>query len=134
MALTAKRVTKLTAPGRYHDGHRLYLRVVSPTNRHWLLRYELFGRERWLGLGSARDTDLRKARERALRRASLRLLNCLGWIQRVPSRLIPSALLPRKPANAQHRQRRAFRANTDHVRCSPKADKRRARSDCPLCA
>jgi integrase len=65
MTLTAKHVTKLITPGRYHDGHGLYLRVVSPTNRHWLLRYELFGRERWLGLGSARDTDLAKARERA---------------------------------------------------------------------
>jgi len=65
MALTAKRVTKLITPGRYHDGHGLYLSVVSSTNRHWQLRYERYGRERWLGLGSARDTDLRKARERA---------------------------------------------------------------------
>jgi integrase len=65
MALTAKRVTKLTTPGRYHDELGLYLRVVSETNRHWLLRYERNGRERWLGLGSARDTKLKMARERA---------------------------------------------------------------------
>jgi hypothetical protein len=65
MALTAKRVTKLTTPGRYHDEHGLYLSVVSAANRHWLFRYERHGRERWLGLGSARDTDLKKARERA---------------------------------------------------------------------
>jgi hypothetical protein len=65
MALTEKRITKLTTPGRYHDGQGLYLAVVSPTNRHWLLRYQRYGRERWLGLGSASDTDLKKARERA---------------------------------------------------------------------
>ena len=65
MALTLKRVLGLTTPGRYHDERGLYLRVASPTNRHWLLRYQRNGRERWLGLGSAHDVDLKTARVRA---------------------------------------------------------------------
>ena len=44
MALTKKRVEKLTQAGRYGDGHGLYLQVLSPTNRSWLFRYERNGR------------------------------------------------------------------------------------------
>jgi hypothetical protein len=52
MKLTAKRVAKaITRPGRYGDGHGLYLQVVNTNNASWLLRYERSGRERWLGLG-----------------------------------------------------------------------------------
>ena len=49
MALTAKRVHKLTKPGRYHDGGGLYFQVTSPSNRSWLLRYQRHGQERWMG-------------------------------------------------------------------------------------
>ena len=65
MGLTAKRVHKLTKPGRYHDGGGLYLQVTSATNRSWLLRYQRRGHARWMGLGSAREFDLSEARERA---------------------------------------------------------------------
>jgi hypothetical protein len=52
MKLTAKRLAKaITRPGRYSDGHGLYLQVVNTNNASWLLRYERGGRERWLGLG-----------------------------------------------------------------------------------
>jgi hypothetical protein len=40
MSRTVKRINKLKKPGRYGDGHGLYLQVASPTNRSWLLRYE----------------------------------------------------------------------------------------------
>jgi hypothetical protein len=65
MALTTKRIAKLKQPGRYADGHGLYLQVQSPTNRSWLLRFERQGRERWMGLGPLHTFDLNQARERA---------------------------------------------------------------------
>jgi integrase len=63
--LTVKQIAKLTEPGRYRDERGLYLQVMSPTNRSWLLRFERDGRERWMGLGSAKTFTLEEARERA---------------------------------------------------------------------
>ena len=63
--LTDRKVTALIEPGRYGDGLGLYLQVLSPANRSWLLRYELSGRERWMGLGPAHTFSLSEARERA---------------------------------------------------------------------
>ena len=62
MGLTIKRVVRLTKPGRYLDSNGLYLQVTSPTNRSWLLRYELRRKKRWLGLGSAATFSLEEAR------------------------------------------------------------------------
>jgi integrase len=72
--LTTKRVEALREPGRYHDPeHRgLYLQVGPTGTKSWLLRYEHGGRERWHGLGSARDFSLAEARKRA--RAKRQLL------------------------------------------------------------
>jgi integrase len=65
MALTEKRIARLTEPGRFGDGHGLYLQVISPSNRSWLLRYQRDGRERWMGLGPLHTFALKEARERA---------------------------------------------------------------------
>jgi hypothetical protein len=65
MALTEKRIARLTEPGRYGDGHGLYLQVITRSNRSWLLRYERNGRERWMGLGPLHTFALKEARERA---------------------------------------------------------------------
>ena len=65
MGLTVKSVGRLIEPGRYADGHGLYLQVVSATNRSWLFRYQRGGRERWLGLGPLHTIDLVQARQRA---------------------------------------------------------------------
>lgn len=65
MPLTVKQVAKLLEPGRYRDERGLYLQVMSSTNRSWLLRFERNGRERWMGLGSAKTFTLEEARERA---------------------------------------------------------------------
>jgi integrase-like protein/Arm domain-containing DNA-binding protein len=62
--LTAKKVER-AKPGRYHDGHGLYLQVVNPANKSWLLRFERNGRERWYGLGPAHTFSLKEASERA---------------------------------------------------------------------
>lgn len=71
MALTVKKVAKLTERGRYLDGHGLYLQVTGPNSRSWLFRYVLNGKERWLGLGSASVFSLDEARSRAQERRKL---------------------------------------------------------------
>jgi integrase len=65
MGLTQKRIEKLNTPGRYSDGHQLYLQVQSRTNKSWLFRYTFDGRERFMGLGPLHTIDLEEARERA---------------------------------------------------------------------
>src|SRR5215207_11304447 len=62
--LSVKKIAKLTEPGRYGDGHGLYLQVASPTNRSWIFRYERDGKERMLGLGPLHTFTLEEARER----------------------------------------------------------------------
>jgi integrase len=65
VTLTQKRIEKLNTPGRYSDGHGLYLQVQSRTNKSWLFRYTFNGRERFMGLGPLHTIDLEEARERA---------------------------------------------------------------------
>jgi integrase len=73
MSLTVKRVTKLIRkgePGRFLDSgstgvRGLHLCVGGKNNASWGLRYQLDGRTHWLGLGSARDITLEKARQKA---------------------------------------------------------------------
>ena len=74
MALTAIQVTKAAKPGRYGDGHGLYLQVSSSCVKSWLLRYERLGRERWMGLGPLHTVSLKDARDRA-QKARLQLLD-----------------------------------------------------------
>jgi integrase len=71
MALTVKRVERALRKGARvmlsdKGGTRgLYLAVHSKTSAHWALRFQLNGRVRLMGLGSARDFSLQEARERA---------------------------------------------------------------------
>jgi integrase len=74
MALTAKRVERLKKPGRYLDGHGLYLQVTGPENRSWIFRFERDGREYAMGLGPTHTVSLALAREKA-RAARLQLLD-----------------------------------------------------------
>jgi len=80
MPLTARTIAKLTKPGRYLDERGLYLQVISPTNRSWLLRYVRISRERWMGLGPLHAFTLEEARERA-RRARQQLADGLDPIE-----------------------------------------------------
>jgi integrase len=68
MNLTQRKVDRITAPGKHRDGlvRGLYLVIGDGGARSWVLRFELHGRERAMGLGSATEFDLRAARERAL--------------------------------------------------------------------
>jgi integrase len=73
--LTEKRIERATKkPGRYRDGlvKGLYLKVADGGSKSWVLRYEIRGRERFMGLGSLDDFSLKEARERA--RAARQLL------------------------------------------------------------
>ena len=74
MALTIKKVAKLLRqgePGRHSDKgglegvKGLRLVVAGRNAAHWELRYQLRGRTRWMGLGSARTFSLEEARQRA---------------------------------------------------------------------
>jgi hypothetical protein len=40
--------------GTYNDGGMLYLQIAKPGAASWIFRYRLRGRERHMGLGSAR--------------------------------------------------------------------------------
>jgi integrase len=47
------------------DGHGLYLRVADGGSKGWIFRYQLAGRRREMGLGSAATFSLVEARDRA---------------------------------------------------------------------
>jgi integrase len=65
-ALTALAVKQMKAPGRFADGHGLYL-VVDPSGaKRWLLRLVVQGRRRDIGLGSVSLVPLAEAREKAI--------------------------------------------------------------------
>ena len=65
MGLTLKRIAAAKRPGRYADGHNLYLQVGPSGTKSWLIRYVIKGRERWMGLGALADFNLEEARARA---------------------------------------------------------------------
>ncbi len=70
MPLTASRVKALSDPGVYSDGGGLYLRVKPTGTKQWTYRYQLNGKRRELGLGSADSVSLAQAREAAHRHRS----------------------------------------------------------------
>lgn len=65
-ALTAQFVRAAKAPGKYFDGHGLYLRVDKNGSRFWVQRITIRGKRRELGLGSPSLVSLAEAREIAL--------------------------------------------------------------------
>ncbi|MBA4758848.1 integrase arm-type DNA-binding domain-containing protein [Sphingosinicella sp.] len=52
-------------PGRHADGGGLYLLVKPSGARSWLLRYQVAGQRRDIGLGAVSDLTLQEAREKA---------------------------------------------------------------------
>jgi len=63
--LTARQV-QTKGPGVYADGGGLYLRVTPTLARLWLYRFQVRGRRRDMGLGSAELYSLAEARQKAL--------------------------------------------------------------------
>ncbi|RME96447.1 MAG: DUF4102 domain-containing protein, partial [Alphaproteobacteria bacterium] len=64
MALTARKV-ETAKPGRYTDGRGLILLVKPSGARSWVLRFQMNGRRRDMGLGAWPEVTLAMARERA---------------------------------------------------------------------
>ncbi len=64
MSLSAQKVKTANA-GRHGDGRGLFLYVKPSGARSWVLRYQVQGRRRDLGLGAYPDVTLAMARERA---------------------------------------------------------------------
>lgn len=68
--LNPKFVASVTAPGRYADGNGLYL-VTKGGGRRWVFLYRWQGKHVEMGLGSAQDISLARARELAVEARSL---------------------------------------------------------------
>ena len=60
--LNPKQVENLTEPGTYEDGDGLRLIVKATGRKSWVLRFQLNGKRREMGLGSFPELGLRKAR------------------------------------------------------------------------
>jgi hypothetical protein len=65
-ALSARFVDTVTDPGKYFDGHGLFLRVAKNGAKQWLRRITIRGKRCDLGLGSPPAVPSSKARELAL--------------------------------------------------------------------
>jgi integrase len=63
--LTAVKVAKLRAAGRYGDGRGLWLHIGPSGSKSWVLRYMRDGRAREMGLGPLDLVSLADARQRA---------------------------------------------------------------------
>jgi integrase len=63
--LNARRVAMITKYGRHSDGGGLYLSISPNGGRRWVFLYRWHGKPTEIGLGSARDVTLGRARELA---------------------------------------------------------------------
>lgn len=64
--LSAVFVRSVRAPGKYFDGHGLFLRVEDGGSKRWVQRIVIRGKRREIGLGSADLIPLAQARQTAL--------------------------------------------------------------------
>lgn len=65
-ALTARFVETVTDPGKYFDGHGLFLRVRTNGGKQWVQRIAIHGKRTEIGLGSPPAVPLATARRLAL--------------------------------------------------------------------
>lgn len=63
--LTAMQVRNAKEAGRYVDGQGLFLEVGKTGSRSWIVRVQVAGKRRDIGLGSAHDVTLADARTKA---------------------------------------------------------------------
>lgn len=63
--LTAKQVKNLTEPGTYEDGDGLRMVIKDSGRKFWVLRFQIHGKRREMGLGGYPQLDLKKARAAA---------------------------------------------------------------------
>ena len=77
--LTSANVAALKEPGRYGDGNGIDLLISRWGTKSWMLRFQLAGRPREMGLGAVSAVGLKEAREKA-RAARLLLIDGLDPI------------------------------------------------------
>lgn len=65
-ALSAQAIKNANTPGKYFDGHGLYLRVDANGSRFWVQRIMIRGKRTEIGLGSPSLVTLAEARTKAL--------------------------------------------------------------------
>ena len=70
-ALSAAFVRTVTAPGKYTDGHGLFLKVDTSGAKRWVQRIMIRGKRTEIGMGSASLVTLAEARETALQNRKL---------------------------------------------------------------
>lgn len=63
--LTALKIRSLTEPGRYPDGDGLFLKLTGKGSGSWILRVQVGGKRRDIGLGRLNAVSLADAREAA---------------------------------------------------------------------
>jgi integrase len=63
--LSPLKVARLKQPGRYGDGHGLWLQVSEQGSKAWLFRFMRDGKARQMGLGPLHTVSLQEARSRA---------------------------------------------------------------------
>ena len=69
--LTAKQIENLTAPGTYEDGDGLRLFIKPNGKKYWVLRFQLAGKRREMGLGTYPAIGLKEARQKSSDRRRL---------------------------------------------------------------
>jgi integrase len=70
--LTARSVASLKKPGRHADGQNLYLKISADgLSKSWVFMFDIAGRQREAGFGSASFVTLAEAREKATEWRSL---------------------------------------------------------------
>src|SRR6202161_2981926 len=69
--LNARAVTTISKRGRHADGGGLYLTISPNGGRRWVFLYRWRGKPTEIGLGSARDVTLARARELASQNRAL---------------------------------------------------------------
>jgi hypothetical protein len=68
--LTALKVKSLEKPGRYADGHNLWLQISENGGKSWVLRYMLDGKARHMGLGPLHTLRWRKLERKRVNNGS----------------------------------------------------------------
>lgn len=69
--LTAKQIESLTAPGTYEDGEGLRILIKPSGKKYWVLRFQLSGKRREMGLGTYPAVGLKEARQKSSDRRRL---------------------------------------------------------------
>jgi integrase len=69
--LTAKQIDSLSTPGTYEDGEGLRIQVKPNGKKYWVLRFQLAGKRREMGLGAYPAIGLKEARQKSSDRRRL---------------------------------------------------------------